>query len=402
MQTSPESSPWNTLAIERTVIFAVHTVAAAMRLQDIAVLLENDPRIGLSYTSVPDRLGDGVDHILRKWEVRQAAWNEATNTSFDLAVGASLHQLGSLPARHRFAAPHGCGYNKRWPNWAWSGPDETRPTYGLDRESLLDDEGRPIVDALVLSHHDQLVTLARQCPQAAGLAVIGGDPAFDRLIASVPYRRLYRAALTVREGQTLVAVTSTWGQESLLSRNPDLLLRLLDELPANHRVMLTLHPAVWFEHGPGRIRTFLRDASNAGLDVIDAGEDWRGLLIAADFLIGDHTSVSVYGAARGLPFLLSHFAEGEIDPDSVMAELARCSPRLDDKRPLLDQLDAARQAQPVQQEVARERVSSVHGRSDRILRRALYRLLELDEPSDLPRVDRVRPPKLVGGDSGWW
>jgi hypothetical protein len=397
-----EGSHWCTFPTKRRVVIAVHTVAAAMRLKDLAGLLDEDPEIGLTYTAVPDRLGDGVESLLQKWEVKRLAWDDATNSGYDLAIGASLHRLGDLRAHRTFAIAHGSGYNKRWPSWAWGRSDEKRPTYGLDRESLLDKARRPVVDALNLSHVDQWETLKRQCPEATSAAMVGGDPSFDRLLVSLPSRRLYRDALGVRDGQTLVAVTSTWGQASLLSRHPDLLLRLLNELPANHKVILTTHPAVWFEHGPRRIRTLLREACGAGLDVIDAGEDWQGLLAAADFLVGDHTSVSVYGAASGLPFLLSHFPDDDIDGESVMAELARLSPRLDDTISLPRQLEAAAEAQPMQRKVAGERVSSVPARSATVLRKKFYELLELPEPETEPRVERVLPPKLMRTDSVSW
>lgn len=395
-----EDRNWRTLPTERTVVVGVHTVAAAMRLKDIAELMNDDSRVAQVYVAVPDRLGEGVEHVLDRWEVRRVSWDEATGSSYDLAIGASLHQLEFLPARRRFATPHGAGYNKRWPSWAWSGSEYSRPTYGLDSQSLVDKDGRLVVDALNLSHLDQSRTLFKQCPEAVPAAVVGGDPAFDRLLVSMPFKEVYRAELNVRTGQTLVAVTSTWGQASLLARHPKLLRRLLDELPANHRVILTMHPAVWSEHGPGQIKAFLRDVRGAGLDVVDFGEDWRGLLAAADVLIGDHTSVSVYGAASGVPFLLSHFAEKEIDPNSVMADLAQHSPVLSNERSLLDQLDEARKAQPDQQRVASDRISSVPGKSAEILRQTLYQLLELSEPCGRPRVERVRPPRLVTGGSG--
>lgn len=397
-----EGNNWNTFPTKVQVVIAVHTVAAAMRLKDLVGLLDEDREIGLVYTAVPDRLGDGVEDLLQKWEVKRLAWEDATGGDYDLAIGASLHRLGDLRARRAFAIAHGSGYNKRWPSWAWPGSDERRPTYGLDRDSLLDKYRRPVVDALNLSHIDQWETLKRQCPEATNAAMVGGDPSFDRLLVSRPSRQYYRDALGVRDGQMLVAVASTWGQVSLLSRHPDLLVRLLNELPANHRVVLTAHPAVWFEHGPRRIRTLLRDACRAGLDVIDAGEDWQGLLAAADFLVADHTSVSVYGAASGLPFLLSHFAEDEIDSDSVMAELAQLSPRLDDSIPLVEQLAAAAEAGPMQQKVASERVSSVPGGSAKVLRKKFYQLLELPEPDREPRVDPVRPPKLMRNESVGW
>lgn len=397
-----EGGNWNTFPTKVHVVIAVHTVAAAMRLKDLVGLLDEDPEIGLAYTAVPDRLGDGVEDLLKKWEVKRLAWEDASGGDYDLAIGASLHRLGDLRAQRTFAIAHGSGYNKRWPSWAWPGSDEKRPTYGLDRDSLLDKARRPVVDALNLSHIDQWETLKRQCPEATNAAMVGGDPSFDRLLVSKPSRQFYRDALGVRDGQTLVAVASTWGQVSLLNRHPDLLMRLLSELPANHKVILTAHPAVWFEHGPRRIRTLLREACRAGLDVIDAGEDWQGLLAAADFLVADHTSVSVYGAASGLPFLLSHFAEDEIDGDSVMAELAKLSPRLDDSVPLLEQLAAAAEAQPEQEKVAKERVSSVPGGSARVLRKKFYQLLEHPEPEREPRVEPVLPPKLMRNESNGW
>lgn len=395
-----EDRNWRTFPTERTVVIGVHTVAAAMRLIDIAELLNSDPRVAQVYVAVPDRLGDGVERVLEQWESRRVSWDEATRSSYDLAIGASLHQLESLPAKSRFATPHGAGYNKRWPSWAWSGSEDGRPTYGLDCESLVDKTGQLVVDALNLSHLDQSRVLFKQCPQAIPAAFVGGDPAFDRLLASMPFKEVYRAELNVRPGQTLVAVTSTWGQASLLATQQSLLGRLLDELPANHRVILTMHPAVWSEHGPVQIKAALRKFRGAGLDIVDAGEDWRGLLAAADVLVGDHTSVSVYGAASGVPFLLSHFAEEEIDQDSVMADLARHSPILNDETSLLDQLEAARRAGPAQQRVASERVSSVPGQSAGILRRELYKLLGLREPASRPRVERVRSPRLVAGASG--
>lgn len=397
-----DDSNWATFPTKRRVVIAVHTVAAAMRLKDLVGLLDEDPEIGLVFTAVPDRLGDGVKELLRKWEVKRVPWDEAVGGDHDLAIGASLHRLGELGAKRTFAIAHGSGYNKRWPSWAWPRSDENRPTYGLDRESLLDKAGRPVVDALNLSHIDQWETLQRQCPEATNAAMVGGDPSFDRLRVSLPSRQYYRDALGVRNGQVLVAVTSTWGQQSLLSRHPGLLARLLTELPANHRVILTTHPAVWFEHGPQRIRTLLRDVCSAGLDVVEAGEPWQGLLAAADYLIGDHTSVSVYGAASGLPLLLSHFAADDIDGQSVMAELAHLSPHLDDATPLADQLAKALDTREDQKKVGGARVSSVPDGSARVLRRKFYELLELDEPEGEPRVERAAPPRLMKNESFGW
>ncbi|MBP2323012.1 hypothetical protein JOF56_003397 [Kibdelosporangium banguiense] len=391
--------PWRTVNVERVVLVAAHTVASLMRLEDIIPLIEVDPRVQLVFTQVPDELGNGVERRLRNLDVRVVPWEEATQSSFDLAISASLHQMERIQARYRFAAPHGAGYNKLWPLLDWDGAREDRPVYGLDRRSLMHN-GQPVFDAIVLPHHDHLTTLEKQCPESVPAAVMAGDPCLDRLVASLPDREAYRSRMGVRKGQVLVAVASTWGPQSLMATRRDLLLRLPAELPGNHKVIATVHPAVWAEHGARQVRVWLRDVRETGVDLIDVGEDWRALVTAADVLVADHSSVSVYAAAVGLPVLLSHFAKDEVDPNSIMAELARLSPRLDLDRSLFEQVLAARMSPPVQWSAAFERVSAAPGGSASLLRETLYRLLGLDQPDLAARWTRVPVPKMVN-DIDW-
>jgi hypothetical protein len=394
-----EARRWRTVNVERVALVAAHTVASLMRLEDIIPLIEVDSRVQLVFTQVPDELGDGVERRLRNLEVPVIPWEEATQRPFDLAISASLHQMERIRARHRFAAPHGAGYNKLWPLLDWAGAREDRPVYGLDRRSLMHN-GQPVFDAIVLPHHDHLATLEKQCPESVPAAVLAGDPCLDRLVASLPDRETYRSRLGVRKGQVLVAVASTWGTQSLMATHRDLLLRLPAELPGNHKVIATVHPAVWAEHGARQVRVWLRDVREAGVDLVDVGEDWRALVTAADVLVADHSSVSVYAAAIGLPVLLSHFAKDEVDPNSIMAELAQLSPRLDPNRSLFEQLVAARMAPPIQWGAAFARVSAAPGGSAPLLREALYRLLQLNKP-DLPaRWTRVPVPKMVNDVDG--
>ncbi|WP_146107905.1 CDP-glycerol glycerophosphotransferase family protein [Actinokineospora auranticolor] len=393
VEARPEQARWGSTGYRRTVLLGAHTVTSLMRLEDICVLLEDDPRVQLVYTQVPDRLGTGVAKRLGELEVRVVPWEEAVDTRYDLAISASLHRMEDVPALRRFAAPHGAGYNKLWPRW--SHPGAERPVYGLDRESLLDRDGSLVFDSLVLPHPDHLRTLARQCPEAVPAAIVAGDPCFDRLVACQADRERFRAGLGVRTGQTLVAVASTWGQESLLCRQFDLLAALPAALPADHRVIATLHPAVWSEHGSRQVRTWLRKAREAGVDLVDVGEDWRALVAAADVLIADHSSLTAYAAGVGVPVLLSHFPDLDIDPDSVLAELAACSPRLDSTVPLPVQLGAARAARAEQWEIARRRVATAHGLSADLIRQTLYRLLDLTEPTTSAAWPVVPVPRLV-------
>lgn len=387
-----EHDRWSTMGTERTVLIAVHTLTSLLRLEDITMLIEDDPRVQLMYTQVPDQLGNGVEQRLRELQVRVVPWQEIGERPYDLAIAASLHQMSEVPALHRFAAPHGAGYNKFWPDWAAAGD---RQVYGLDRWSLLDEQGQPIFDTIMVPHNDHLATLNRQCPEALPYAIVAGDPCYDRLCLSMAARDAYRAKFGVRNAQVLVAVSSTWGRRSLLGSQRDLLLRLTSELPANHRVIATLHPAVWAEHGSRQVRTWLRDVRAAGVDLVDVGEDWRALVAAADVAIADHSSLAVYAASVGVPLLLSHFAAEEIDPRSVMAELAGLSPQLCPATPLCNQLDDARLARTAQMKVASERVSAAKGLSAGIVRQTLYTALNLPEP-ELPAGWPAAPmPRLV-------
>ncbi|MET0136700.1 MAG: hypothetical protein ABW215_24180, partial [Kibdelosporangium sp.] len=385
MEPAQLSGGWQTVPTERSVIVLAHTVASVMRMLDYVPLLEPDLRIRLDWTAVPDRFEGGVAALLDRLNVPVVPWQEARERSYDLAVSTSLHQMEFLHAKRKFAAPHGCGYGKRFASWLWPA-SETPPIYGLDSMSLLDQDGQLVFDSVVLSHADQLATLRDQCPEAVKAAVVGGDPAFDRLLASLQFRERYRHDLNVRRGQTLVAVASTWGRESLLAHFPSLPTWLMRHLPADHRVVMTIHPAVWHEHGPRQMYAYLREAHEAGLDLIGPGADWRPLLAAADMIISDHTSLSSYAAAIGIPVLLSHVAKDDIAPGSVIAALAEHSPQLDQQAPLQDQLNAARQASALQQAIAFNRVSSTRGRSAQVLRQTLYSLMALPEPSTPPRI----------------
>jgi hypothetical protein len=262
--------------------------------------------------------------------------------------------------------------------------------YGLDSQRLTRD-GRVLAAAVVLSHEGEREVLRRQCPEALEVAVVAGDPCFDRLIASLPWRGRYRQALGVAGNRKLVVVSSTWGRDGLFGNTPDLLPRLMTQLPADgFRVAALLHPAVWTAHGSRQVRAWLRDCREAGLILLDPAEDWRALVVAADYLIGDHGSVTAYGAAIGCPIL--HMAP---DPRSVTTpgsaqELVTASTgRLDLSQSILAQLPMARM---VDQRVIAAALTSRPGQADLLIRRTMYRLLRLTEPGRHRRTNPVPVP----------
>ncbi|MDQ3786954.1 MAG: hypothetical protein M3422_06895, partial [Actinomycetota bacterium] len=289
-----DARQWSTVDVNRTVLVAVHTVAAAMRLEDVVRLVESDFRVQVVYTQVPDVFEAGVGACLRRSGALTIPWDQAIRTPFDLVIGAAPHRLESLRAP-RLVVPHGFGYSKLWPRLTGYGPDTGRPVYGLDPHSLTA-PGQLVFSAIALSHVDQLEVLRRECPAAVPSAVVVGDPCYDRILASLSLRDKYRKAWGVRDGESLVMVTSTWGRRSLLGERRAVLDRLLAELPRTVKVVMTLHPAVWAGHGPRQINSWLRGHRDAGLGLVGPGAEWRDLLVAADYLVGDLGSVSLYGA----------------------------------------------------------------------------------------------------------
>ncbi|GAA3849311.1 hypothetical protein GCM10022403_096190 [Streptomyces coacervatus] len=268
----------------------------------------------------------------------------------------------------------------------------------MSPEWLLDEYGKPLADALVLSHPEQYERLRTVCPEAAPTAVLAGDPCWDRMLAALPHRDRYRRALGVGRGQRLIVLNSTWNPESLFGDGggddvlPSLLPRLTSEFPADeYRLAAVLHPNVWHGHGPGQIRAWLDRARRAGLALIDPLDGWRQALLAADAVIGDHGSVTYYAAALGTPVLLGAAPLAGLDPDAPVHAFVRTAPRLDPARPLRPQLDALVDHHQPPPEPA-ELVSSAPGESAARLRRLFYDLIGIPEPDAPARLEPLPLP----------
>lgn len=383
-----------TLRVERTVLVPVHHVTAGTRLAEVMHLLETDRRIQVVYTQAPtQRFGAGTAEYLRNLGGALIDWRLAIALPFDLAVAAAHGGLERLHAPVLFV-PHGIGFNKLQVRRDGAGPVGRRFTGSASPSSLVK-YGRVVPSVFALAHERQLDQLATACPEAVPVARVTGDPAYDRLLASVAHRAAYRDALGVRPGQRLVVVTSTYRTTSLLGRHPDLLPRLMAALPEqDYRVGAVIHPSVWNWHGHRQVRGWYGDCVRAGLRLLPPERGWHGALIASDLVIGDGGSVSYYAAGIGRPVLMAVAGdEADVDPDSQMALLGRIAPRLDTGLPLRPQIDAAMcdYAPPRYAEV-RARASSAPGRSAALIRSAMYELMDLPEPVTPARTEPAPVP----------
>ncbi|GAA2079183.1 hypothetical protein GCM10009801_36550 [Streptomyces albiaxialis] len=399
-----DAARWATRGRCHRVLLVVHNVTSASRLLDVLPLFHDDFRVQLLLTSTgSSAFQSGIGELFAETGLPVIPWEQALTTRFDLVVSASFGgRLGEFSGELAVLS-HGIGYTKRLatPDTGHRTPDTRHqtqaPVFGLSPEWLLVD-GKPLADALVLSHPEQAERLRRACPEAGDTAVLAGDPCFDRMLAARPYRERFRRALGVRRGQRLVVLNSTWNPESLFGDGggedllPSLLPRLTAELPADaYRLVAVLHPNIWHGHGPGQIRAWLDRARRGGLTLIDPLRGWRQALVAADLVIGDHGAVTYYAAALGTPVLLGAAPVEGLDPGSPAADFVRSAPRLDPALPPLPQVEAAL-AGHVAASGPREFTTSVPGEAAARLRRLFYGMMRLPEPSSRALLEPLPLP----------
>jgi hypothetical protein len=391
-----DAARWVTRTGCKTVLVVVHTVTTGQRLADMLPLFETDSRVQVVFTAAPHAFGDGVARLLRRLDGIVIPWEQATRTTFDLALAAGYSAVHELHAP-LIVVPHGAGRNKLVVRRLAGGAVAARGVWGLDPQNLIQD-GRVVPDAIVLAHQADLTVLSRQCPEAAPAAEVVGDPCYDQLLVSKPLRAAYRRAMGVAEGVRLVVTASTWGPHSLFGQLTDLHDQLVAELPRDkYQVAALLHPNVWYGHGPRQVRAWKGSAMRRGLGLVPPDSEWLGALLAADVVVGDAGSSAAYAAAAGVPVILGKLPDEGVAPGSPAALLAEGAPRLNLDRSLSRQLTEtmAGHRSELSRSVA-ERITSEPGRFSRNMRRLIYRKLGLTRPPGTHASGAAGMPRLIG------
>ncbi|MFE5326348.1 hypothetical protein ACFRCG_08150 [Embleya sp. NPDC056575] len=382
----PDAARWTTRSAERGVLVVVHNVTSGQRLIDAVGLLEGDLRVQVFFTMAPTIFTSGVAEFLDRLGATTVPWHRAVDMRFDLALAAGHEGLAELDAPVIVMA-HGAGHNKLVPAPRGGRMVAARGTYGLAPQDLIRD-GRLVPATILLAHAEELARLGTTCPEAVRAAVVAGDPNYDCLLASRAHRARYRDALRIAPGQRHIVVTSTWGGNSLLGRTPELLHRMTTELPRDgYRVTALMHPNVWSGHGAWQVRSWLAEALRDGLVLIPPEDDWRGVLVSADCVVGDHGSLSLYATATDAPVALATYPRADIDPASPLGDLARFAPRIRHRRSMLAQLSRI-PADHRRADYARvaARITSQPGAFAGNMRHLIYRHLKLKAPAARPRV----------------
>lgn len=385
-----DAQRWVTRSGCRSVLVVVHTVTGGQRLVEVVAPLARDPRVQVMFTVGPDVFGNGVPGLLHRLGVVVVPWLQAINQRFDLAVAAAYGGIAELHAP-LVVLSHGAGHNKLTSRRLAGGVPVVREVYGLAGQSLVRD-GRVIPAAIGLAHRADRVLLERSCPPAALVAHVLGDPCFDTIRASISFRDRYRDALGLAAGEELVVLASTWGHRALFNRVHRLVSGWLAHgARRGTRIALMLHPNVWFGHGVWQVRAWLHAWVREGLIVIGPDVDWRAVLVAADWVIGDHGSTTLYGAAAGAR-VLTCAQPGEVAAGSPMAELLAAAPRFVMGRPLGRQLDKHRAIDRGVYRPAIERITSRPGGFATAAQRLFFHQLGLRSPASVPRAEPAPPP----------
>lgn len=392
----PDASKGETVTGVRTVLAVVHHLTAATRLADVLPLLEEDRRVQVIFTVPPGAIfrGSGVE-AARAADGLVIPWEQARQLRFDLAIAAEDGALGELHAPV-LTMPHGTSGNRYVQLWSGFGRRVPRAVVGTERERFIS-HGRVVPSAVIVPSERRRRLLGSVCPEVLPAVVVGGDPCFDRMLASLPLRERYRQAFGVAPGRRLVVVSSTWSPASAVGRDRELIPRLVEELGNDHRVVAVLHPNIWSWHGRRQVRSWYADCARRGLILLPPEEGWRAALIAADGVVGDHGSTTTYAAALGRPVLLASFPDDEVAPGTEGARLAEVAPRLDPASGLGEQVETLIAGyEPERFAGLRAMVTSVPGAAASIIRHTMYRLMRLDEPEVPATTSPVPLPVGVG------
>ena len=93
-----DAARWITRASCKTVLVVVHTVTMGQRLADMLPLFETDQRVQVIFTAAPHAFGNGVAKLLRRLDGIVIPWEQATRTTFDLALAAGYSAVHELHA----------------------------------------------------------------------------------------------------------------------------------------------------------------------------------------------------------------------------------------------------------------------------------------------------------------
>lgn len=383
----PVSAVWLSRPDVKTILAMAQHQQGLNRILDCLPAVEADFRVQVVYT-VPETgyRWAGMTERLREIGALAMPWRQAVDTHFDMVLSACRWGIAEIQSPLVLMSHGATSIRSRIAH-------ETAE-HDLTPAKLMRN-GDVLPTKLVLATDDEVRTLAGACPEAVPAAIVAGDPCFDRMAASMPFRDRYREALGAGPDQQVVFGSSSWSQHGLFGSEPAFFTQLMDELTGGDYIVATaLHPFVWDAYGRRQILSWLGPARERGLVVLPPEEGWRGATVAADVVLTDQGSVGQYAAALGVRTMMSVRSLPDVRPGTSADLLSRIATPLHLDRPLRPQLEQALAlpVSPRHVELA-ARITGRPGRALSILRHEFYGVLGLPEPVHAVPLSAVPLPK---------
>lgn len=381
----------------RAGLVVVHTMPSAARLWPIyCMLTQTNPAVVWDFVVAPDRYNAPVHRFLADRGVVVVSWGDVIKSDqhrYGVALAAARDGL-ELLRMPVIQMAHGALREKWTPLSAGAGVLMPRTRYGAGVDFAVH-QGRTVASYLVQAHRDEVKALD---PALRSIARTLGDPVVDQFDGHLGMRETFRTDLGIACDQRLVTVTSTAGRHCLWRDWPELLYRLVTELPQHrYQVIAILHPHLWYAFGEDLLHA-LRPSLRRGLRVVSPEDDWPVPVIAADWVLGDHGSVVHYATRSSAALLTAAFHHSSVYPGSARDELGWLVPSLS----RTDQIEA-RLIEVAHPDVraryahAGERLSSEPGAFAANLRRLVHDVLEVREPTVPADLPPLKAPRLITG-----
>jgi hypothetical protein len=232
--------------------------------------------------------------------------------------------------------------------------------------------------------------VARSLPDIGAIIQVVGNPKYDELLSKVARREEIRKDLGFSPDDTVVFVTSTFREPSLLEAYGDEILAAAKPLIGRFQFVISGHPSLYNVGYQGKHNwpEFLPNLRGQGFCVRDPEEDFAPYMIAANLLMTDHTGLCVYGALLEKPAIFTVIEDKYILKDSPTWRYRAISPVLTDVTSLEPTILSAIRDYPYDR--LRELAHDIHpytGQSENRIRAAVYGLLNLP-PAERPEEDK--------------
>lgn len=174
-------------------------------------------------------------------------------------------------------------------------------SYSFGRGRLLTREGRRIYDRLWVTSAWDRELAENEVPEYIGRADVIGCQRRDRIFSLEAARPSTRESIGLATHEKLVLIASTHSGKTLLGEHFDLLTGLISTEIPNTKYHVIIHPFASKNH-PGKLEKILSICAESRGRVQMANQSQlEESLVAADLMISDHGSLSLYYAALNRP-----------------------------------------------------------------------------------------------------